>query len=145
MLSCVHALFYEDCNLQADRPDLKVMAYRHFPDPEVATENHTIAKEYHYTGMNEMTIFKEFVQIDRSDYSPYEVNFQEWTKYFNNTINICDTHPEVCPIEPNTYFSTRDDHGPSNSEGAWFRAQEHYFNQNDEWIGCVTTVYQTVN
>lgn len=141
----VEGLNFEDCNLQADRPDLKIISYHHYPDPEVATENHTIAKEYHYTGFNEMTYLKEFVSIDKSNYSPTDINFISWIPYFNNTINICDTHPDICPIEPNTFFNTQDDHGPSNSEGAWFRAQEYYYNQNDEWIGCATTVYQTVN
>jgi hypothetical protein len=89
---------------------------------------------------------KELVFIDRSDYAPTDAAFVKWENYFNNTFEVCDNHEDVCPVEPGDRIDLVDNHSPSNSEGAWFRATEHYFTgESDLWIGCVTTVYQTVN
>jgi hypothetical protein len=141
----VSALDWQDCNLQSERPDLRVSMYNHFPDPEVSTMNHSIVKAFKFTGLEAIDNMKENVIVERSEYSPIDPLFKGWEAYFNNTFEICDNH-DVCPVQPNTEFTLVDNHAPSNSEGAWFRATEHYFTGSDDtWIGCLTTIYQTVN
>lgn len=108
--------------------------------------NHSIVKKFGYVGKEALVNIKEEVFVDRSEFGPHDSRFEGWTPYFNNTFEICDNHDDVCPVQPNSEFSLLDNHSPSNSVGAWFRATEHYFTGDSNlWIGCLTTVYQTVD
>ena len=140
------ALEWQDCNLMTDVPYLRVQLYRHFPDPEISSLNHTITKDYLYSGFEPLNNLKETVNIDTSNVAPSDPSFDQWVPYFNNSFELCEgVEKSVCPVKPGTVFRLSDTHPPSNSPGAWFRAVEHYYSGSDQtWIGCATIVYQTV-
>lgn len=142
LFTCAISLEWQDCNLQADHAELNILKYQHIPDPEVTTQNHSIVKSFQYSGLTNVNVFNEYVKIDRSFVAPTDPSFVSWEPYFENTFDICTNH-EICPIAPGTEFTIQDDHGPSNSDPAWFRAVEYFYNDK-VWIGCLTTVYQTV-
>lgn len=147
-LAPMSALEWQDCALQADVPVLHVVSYAHSPDPVPLDQNHTISKEYFYDGAEDLTSLVEEVYIDKSEFAPTDPSFTGWVPHFNNSFDLCAKNT-FCPVPPNTSFLVEDVHTPSSSPPSWFRARECYFDttrqQQNSMVGCVTTVYQTVD
>lgn len=141
-------LTWADCSIEADFPHLTLTAYSHAPDPIVATQANNISRTFLYAGFEPLVNLTETVRIDTSPVSPTDPFFEGWLPYFKNgPFDVCGArHDGLCPVEPGDHLEYTDFHSPSvKITGAtWFRAQERYFGNSGEWIGCNVVVYEQV-
>ena len=128
-------LQWEDCGLLSDTPLLRLLNYSHVPDPIAVGRNATIAKRWHYTGKRPLTALTEAVVIDRV----LANESGSWQSYFNNSFDMC-LRRGLCPIAPGSVFDIVDNHPPSHSPPARFRAVERFY-AGGESIGCAAVVY----
>ena len=141
----VHTVSWQDCNLMAQVPALRLLSYTHSPDPIVHDRNNSISKRWQLMpGLGPLRSLREHVTVSRRKSA-----LAAWEAYFENTFDLCasSSHPSLCSgsIGPGSNFTYEDEHPPSRGPfSPHYQAIEHYY-VNGVFAGCATVVYDAID
>ena len=120
------------------------------PDPVIVGGNQTVVKK----GWADVDVPKSNFTATFSQYwcpaskekctSSWNTAGWPWIRFLKININVCDDHPDMCPLARGKNFTTSAKHPPLSklTPQGWYRSRQEYHGANGAIIGCADMIIQ---